>query len=66
MLMYEPSVPYGASKSVLLTPPCVVCRQSGADYIVAPAGSVNDAAVTAAADAHGMVMVHTSTRLFHH
>ncbi|XP_043246614.1 bifunctional purine biosynthesis protein ATIC-like [Amphibalanus amphitrite] len=41
-------------------------RQSGADYIAAPAGSVNDAAVTATADAHGMVMVHTVTRLFHH
>ena len=40
--------------------------QSGADYIAAPAGSVNDEAVTAAADAHGMVMVHTTTRLFHH
>ncbi|XP_037077930.1 LOW QUALITY PROTEIN: bifunctional purine biosynthesis protein ATIC-like [Pollicipes pollicipes] len=41
-------------------------RQSGADYIMAPGGSLNDAAVTAAADALGMTMIHTSTRLFHH
>jgi len=41
-------------------------RQSGAGYIVAPAGSVNDPGVVAAADQHGIVMIHTATRLFHH
>lgn len=41
-------------------------RRSGVGFVVAPGGSNNDAAVIAAADDYGMVMCHTSTRLFHH
>jgi len=35
-------------------------------YIAQPGGSVQDAAVTQAADEYGMVMAFTELRLFHH
>ncbi|RIB06146.1 cytidine deaminase-like protein [Gigaspora rosea] len=41
-------------------------HQSGADYVVAPSGSVQDQAAIQAADEHGMVLIHTNLRLFHH
>ena len=41
-------------------------RRSGATYVVQPGGSVRDEDVIAAANKHGMVMVFTGTRLFHH
>ena len=40
--------------------------RSGVSYVVQPGGSVRDEDVIAAADKHNMVMVFTSTRLFHH
>ena len=40
--------------------------RSGVSYVVQPGGSVRDEDVIAAADKYGMVMVFTSTRLFHH
>ena len=40
--------------------------RSGATYVVQPGGSVRDEDVIAAANKHGMVMVFTGTRLFHH
>lgn len=39
---------------------------SGVEYIVVPGGSTNDAGVTEACNQHGIIMVHTETRLFHH
>ncbi|KAJ2291734.1 bifunctional phosphoribosylaminoimidazolecarboxamide formyltransferase/IMP cyclohydrolase, partial [Coemansia sp. RSA 2706] len=41
-------------------------HRSGASYVAAPSGSVQDAAVIAAADEYGMVLAHTNLRLFHH
>ncbi|RUS18172.1 phosphoribosylaminoimidazolecarboxamide formyltransferase/IMP cyclohydrolase [Endogone sp. FLAS-F59071] len=41
-------------------------RASGAQYVVAPSGSVQDQAVIDAIDEHGMVLAHTNLRLFHH
>eukprot|EP00906_Rhabdomonas_costata_P014595 RCo020979 len=41
-------------------------RRSGVSYLVAPGGSTNDAQVIAAADGYGMILAHSSTRLFHH
>ncbi|KAI1292647.1 Bifunctional purine biosynthesis protein ATIC [Halotydeus destructor] len=41
-------------------------RQSGVQYIVSPSGSNNDEAVAQACDDHGITMVHTNLRLFHH
>ncbi|RIB02108.1 cytidine deaminase-like protein [Gigaspora rosea] len=41
-------------------------HQSGASYVAAPSGSVQDSAVMQAADEHGMVLIHTNLRLFHH
>ncbi|KAJ3482837.1 hypothetical protein NLI96_g6708 [Meripilus lineatus] len=41
-------------------------RRSGVKYLAAPSGSVMDAECIKAADEHGMVFAHTSTRLFHH
>ncbi|KAJ2009408.1 bifunctional phosphoribosylaminoimidazolecarboxamide formyltransferase/IMP cyclohydrolase [Coemansia thaxteri] len=41
-------------------------RRSGVDYVAAPSGSIQDAAVIAAADSYGMALAHTSLRLFHH
>ena len=38
----------------------------GVKYIAQPGGSIQDEAVTAAADSYGMAMVHTGLRLFHH
>ncbi|PVU99178.1 hypothetical protein BB559_000945 [Furculomyces boomerangus] len=40
--------------------------RSGAKYIVAPSGSVQDQAVIDKVDQHNMVMCHTNIRLFHH
>ncbi|XP_062592760.1 bifunctional purine biosynthesis protein ATIC-like [Saccostrea cucullata] len=39
---------------------------SGVEYIVVPGGSTNDADVIEACNQHGVVMVHTDVRLFHH
>jgi AICAR transformylase/IMP cyclohydrolase PurH len=41
-------------------------RRSGVHAIAQPGGSANDAAVTAAAEESGIVMVHTGLRLFWH
>ncbi|KAL8624628.1 hypothetical protein ACOMHN_045163 [Nucella lapillus] len=41
-------------------------RQSGVEYIIAPAGSTNDKAIIDACNEHGILLVHHSTRLFHH
>ncbi|PSN50419.1 Bifunctional purine biosynthesis protein PURH [Blattella germanica] len=41
-------------------------KQSGVQFIVSPAGSTNDEDVTKACDEHGITMVHTKLRLFHH
>ncbi|KAI7867259.1 phosphoribosylaminoimidazolecarboxamide formyltransferase/IMP cyclohydrolase [Spinellus fusiger] len=41
-------------------------RRSGAKYIAAASGSVQDEVVIAAADTNDMVFAHTSLRLFHH
>uniref|UniRef100_A0A182IMK8 Bifunctional purine biosynthesis protein ATIC n=1 Tax=Anopheles atroparvus TaxID=41427 RepID=A0A182IMK8_ANOAO len=41
-------------------------RLSGVSYIASPAGSTNDAGVIEACNEHGIVMVHTNLRLFHH
>ncbi|PKC75008.1 phosphoribosylaminoimidazolecarboxamide formyltransferase/IMP cyclohydrolase [Rhizophagus irregularis] len=40
--------------------------QSGVSYIAAPSGSVQDDVVIKAADEHGIVLMHTNLRLFHH
>ncbi|KAJ2498703.1 bifunctional phosphoribosylaminoimidazolecarboxamide formyltransferase/IMP cyclohydrolase [Coemansia sp. RSA 2052] len=41
-------------------------RRSGVDFVAAPSGSIQDDIVIQAADAYGMVLAHTSLRLFHH
>jgi phosphoribosylaminoimidazolecarboxamide formyltransferase/IMP cyclohydrolase len=41
-------------------------KQSGVEYVLQPGGAVRDDMTTAAADEHGMVMVHSGIRLFHH
>lgn len=43
-----------------------VARRSGVRYVVQPGGSVRDAEVVRACDEHGLVMVMTGLRLFHH
>ena len=40
--------------------------RTGVEYVIQTGGSVQDDAVTAAADEYGMVMVNTGFRLFHH
>jgi AICAR transformylase/IMP cyclohydrolase PurH len=40
--------------------------QSGVEYVASPAGSTNDQCVIEACDEHGITMVHTNLRLFHH
>lgn len=40
--------------------------RSGVGYVVQAGGAMRDDAVRAAADEHGMVMVYTGVRLFHH
>lgn len=40
--------------------------QSGVEYIASPAGSTNDEGVIKACDDHGIAMIHTNIRLFHH
>ncbi|XP_053684574.1 bifunctional purine biosynthesis protein ATIC-like [Sabethes cyaneus] len=41
-------------------------RLSGVSFIASPSGSTNDAGVIDACNEHGIVMVHTNLRLFHH
>ncbi|RHZ78743.1 hypothetical protein Glove_156g54 [Diversispora epigaea] len=41
-------------------------QQSGVTYVAAPGGSVQDQVVIKTADEHGMVLIHTNLRLFHH
>lgn len=41
-------------------------RQSGVQYIASPAGSTNDDDVIRACDDHGITLIHTDLRLFHH
>lgn len=41
-------------------------KLSGVSFVASPAGSTNDAAVIEACNEHGIVMVHTNLRLFHH
>ena len=40
--------------------------QSGVEYICSPSGSNADPIVIQAADEHGIVLVHSNVRLFHH
>lgn len=40
--------------------------QSGVEFIAAPGGSTNDEGVIKACDDHGIAMIHTNIRLFHH
>lgn len=40
--------------------------QSGVEYICSPSGSNADPVVIQAADEHGVVLVHSNVRLFHH
>jgi len=40
--------------------------QSGVHYIASPAGSTNDDDVITACDDHGITLIHTDLRLFHH
>ncbi|KAK3734819.1 hypothetical protein QZH41_009692 [Actinostola sp. cb2023] len=40
--------------------------QSGVEYIASPAGSAADDICVQAGNDHGITMVHTNTRLFHH
>lgn len=40
--------------------------QSGVKYIASPAGSTQDSVVTEACDDHGIALMHTNLRLFHH
>jgi len=41
-------------------------RLSGVSFIAAPGGSTNDQGVIDACNEHGIVMIHTPYRLFHH
>lgn len=41
-------------------------KQSGAAFIASPGGSTNDTSVIDACNQHGITMVHTNLRLFHH
>jgi phosphoribosylaminoimidazolecarboxamide formyltransferase/IMP cyclohydrolase len=43
-----------------------VCAEAGATAAIQPGGSLRDADVTAAADEHGMAMIHTGVRHFRH
>lgn len=40
--------------------------QVGVKFIVAPSGSTNDKVVVDACNEHGITLIHTSLRLFHH
>lgn len=40
--------------------------KSGVKYVVSPGGSTNDKVVTDACVEHGMTLIHTGLRLFHH
>ncbi|KAI0220030.1 Bifunctional purine biosynthesis protein PURH [Lamellibrachia satsuma] len=40
--------------------------QSGVQFVAAPSGSTNDAAIINACNDHQMALVHTNLRLFHH
>ncbi|KAJ2618985.1 bifunctional phosphoribosylaminoimidazolecarboxamide formyltransferase/IMP cyclohydrolase [Coemansia sp. RSA 1358] len=41
-------------------------HRSGAKYVAAPSGSIQDQVVIDVADEYGMVLAHTNLRLFHH
>ncbi|XP_065838680.1 bifunctional purine biosynthesis protein ATIC-like [Oscarella lobularis] len=41
-------------------------HQIGVEYVASPKGSTQDSAVVEAANDHGMLLIHTDTRLFHH
>jgi phosphoribosylaminoimidazolecarboxamide formyltransferase/IMP cyclohydrolase len=43
-----------------------VCAEAGATAVIQPGGSLRDAEVTAAANEHGMAMLHTGIRHFRH
>ena len=51
-------------RSLTNVPVCLA--QSGVEFIASPAGSVGDEVCVQAADQHGITMVHTNVRLFHH
>lgn len=55
-------------QDLIFIPNCPVCYflQIGVEYIVAPSGSNNDQVVIDACDDHGIILVHTNLRLFHH
>lgn len=40
--------------------------QSGVKFIGSPSGSTNDQAVIDACNEHGIILIHTPYRLFHH
>ena len=40
--------------------------EAGATAVIQPGGSLRDAEITAAADEHGMAMIHTGVRHFRH
>ncbi|MFO1152840.1 MAG: bifunctional phosphoribosylaminoimidazolecarboxamide formyltransferase/IMP cyclohydrolase [Rhodospirillales bacterium] len=44
----------------------IACAEAGATAVIQPGGSVKDAEVIAAADAHGLAMVFTGLRHFRH
>ncbi|XP_071444147.1 bifunctional purine biosynthesis protein ATIC [Hetaerina americana] len=41
-------------------------KQSGVSFITSPSGSTNDADIIKACKEHGITLVHTNLRLFHH
>ncbi|KAK0405653.1 hypothetical protein QR680_018115 [Steinernema hermaphroditum] len=41
-------------------------KQFGVKYVASPGGSARDEDIVAACDQHGMVLLHTGLRLFHH
>jgi AICAR transformylase/IMP cyclohydrolase PurH (only IMP cyclohydrolase domain in Aful) len=52
---------------VILVHVCLnIVFQSGVHYIASPAGSTNDEDVIRACDDHGITLIHTDLRLFHH
>jgi len=41
-------------------------KESGVSYIASPGGSTNDEVVFQACNEHGITLIHTNLRLFHH
>lgn len=41
-------------------------HKSGVEYVASPGGSNNDESVYQACNEHGMTLIHTNLRLFHH